>query len=173
VGTAFVFKIDESKSRVISWARPACEQPTCRMVVDRNPNGKEGIYTVHSISLRPVRDDRVNGLLFGTLSEEMCNSVPKFEAAPSGNTGSQLFMVSRHTKCGGCPGLIISKMSKRCPVENKNNVYARKSGRCFKSFPIGAPLVNGEDKLVAVVTGFKDKKLTVLGVDNLSNVLLN
>jgi hypothetical protein len=169
VGTAFVFKVSDSKSCLISWS--ACKQATCQMIVEDNGNKTTG--TVHSISLNRVRDDMANnnGLLHLTLPEGMCNSVPEFEAAGAPRntgTGTRLFMAARpnRCRCSLCLGLIESRMSKICDIKNKNVGYVRKSGGRFKSHPLGAPLVNGEDKLVAVVTEFEGKTLKTLSIDD-------
>jgi hypothetical protein len=166
VGTAFVFKVSDSKSCVISWS--ACKQATCKMFVKGNGNKTTG--TVHSILLKRVRDDMDNdtGLLHATLPEE-CDSVPNFEAAEAPRntkTGSLLFMAARRGRCecSLCLGLIGKRMSKTCDVKSKNVGYVRKSGGSFRSHPLGAPLVNGEGKLVAVVTEFEGKKLKTCSI---------
>jgi hypothetical protein len=159
VGTAFVFKDHDSRSHVISWSN--CEQPTCQMTVNGN---------IRSIPLQRVSD---NDLLVGTLPEEMCNNVPKFEAAPLDieGTGTTFYMASRCTICS-CSRLIISRLSKICPVSvtKCQNAYVRKSWLFFgriKSKPLGAPLVNCDGKLVGVVKEFKGNEVTVLTIDDL------
>ena len=102
----------------------------------------------------------------------MCNSVPKFEAATPNTTGKeiQLFMASRRVACGFCDGLLMTRLSKICPLKKHwDDTYVRKRGGEFKSFPVGAPVVDCEDKLVGVVTGItgsKKNKVKVLGVQD-------
>jgi hypothetical protein len=97
------------------------------------------------------------GLLHATLPKKYCNSVPTFEAAgaPTG-TGTRLFMVARPGRCicNLCSGLIRSRLSKIYTFKNKNGRYVLKCRSSFQCYPLGAPIVNGEDKVVAVVTYF-------------------
>ena len=161
VGTAFILKDVNSKSHVVSWSSKP--QPTCITIFKRG-----GSKHVRIIRLRKMGN---SNLLTGNVPEEMCNSVPKFEAVTSNTTGIQLFMASRRVPCGYCNnGLLMTRLSKICPLKkDSDDTYVRKRDGEFKSFPVGAPVVDCEDKLVGIVTGItgsKKNKVTVLGVQD-------
>ena len=162
VGTAFILKDVNSKSHVVSWSSKP--QPTCITIVKRG--GSKDVRTI------PVRKMENSNLLTGNVPEEICNSVPKFEAATPNTTGKgiQLFMASCRVVCGFCYGLLMTRLSKICPLKKHwDDTYVRKRGGEFKSFPVGAPVVNCEDKLVGIVTGItgsKKNKVKVLGVQD-------
>ena len=165
VGTAFVFKDGNSKSRVVSWSSKP--EPICITIVKRGCRKQ-----VRSIPLRKVGN---SNLLTGIVPEEMCNSFPEFEAAtPTDTTGKKikLFMASRRVVCGFCYGMLITRASKICPLEKlSDGTYVRKRGRVFKSFPLGAPVVDCADKLIGIVTGCEKNKVTVLGIQDLQSEL--
>ena len=157
VGTAFILKVPNSKSHVVSWSSKP--QPSCIMIVKRG--GRKEVYTV------PLRKMGNNNLLTGIVPEEMCDSVPGFEAATSKTTEKkcELFMASRRGVCGGCHGLLMARLSKICHLEKLlYSAYVRKRGRVFKSFPLGAPVVDRENKLVGVVTGSEKNQVAVLSI---------
>ena len=166
VGTAFILKDRNSKSHVVSWSSKP--QPTCITIVKRGDSKH-----VHTISLRKVGN---SNLLTGNVPEEMCNSVPEFEAATPNMTGKeiQLFMTSRRAACGFCDGLVMAKLSKICPLEKlSDDTYVRKRGGQFKSFPVGAPVVHDVNMVVGIVTGTgsKKNKVTVLGIQDVISEL--
>ena len=161
VGTAFIFKDRNSKSHVVSWSSKP--QP-CTTVV-KGDDRKE----IHTIPLHKVGN---SDLLTENVPEDMCSSVPEFKAARSNTEVEKLFMASRRCACG-CQGLLMSRLSKICPLKKLSDAtYVRKRGRVFKSFPLGAPVVDCEDKLVGIVTGSKKNKVTVLGIQDLIRLLL-
>ena len=97
----------------------------------------------------------------------------KFKAVPHNGdqTVTVLFMVSRRIE-HGCTGVLTAKTSKICLVERfEDENYVRRGG--FKSCPLGAPLVNGNDELVGMVTAFEKENglVSVLGVKELENLL--
>ena len=173
VGTAFIFKDRNSKSHVISWSSKP--QPTCITIVKRDDR-KE----VRTIPLRKVGN---SDLLTENVPEDMSKNVPKFEAARSNTEVEKLFMVSPRCVCG-CQGLLMSRLSKICPLKKLSDAtYVRKRrgvfkninfpfGRVYKNFPLGAPVVDCEDKLVGIVTDSEKNKVTVLGIQDLIRLLL-
>ena len=162
VGTAFIIKDHNSKSHVVSWSSKP--QPTCITVV-KGDDRKE----IRTIPLRKVGN---SDLLTENVPEDMCSSVPEFKAARSNTEVEKLFMASRRCACG-CQGLLMSRLSKICPLKKLSDAtYVRRRGRVFKSFPLGAPVVDCEDKLVGIVTGSEKNKVTVLGIQDLIRLLL-
>ena len=117
----------------------------------------------------PLRKMESSYLLTGIVPEEMCNSFPGFEAATSKATEKkfELFMASRRGVCGGCHGLLMTRLSKICPLEKVfDGTYVRKRGRVFKSFPLGAPVVDCGNKLIGIVTGSEKNQVAVLGIQD-------
>ena len=162
VGTAFIFKDRNSKSHLVSWSSKP--QPTCITIVKR-----DGRKEVRTIPLRKVGN---SDLLTENVPEDMCNSVPEFKAARSNTIVEKLLMASPRCACG-CQGLLMSRLSKICPLKKLSDAtYVRKRGRVFKSFPLGAPVVDCKDKLVGIVTDSEKNKVTVLGIQDLIRLLL-
>ena len=177
IGTAFVFQTQDSRTYVVSWFSE--KQSTCRMIV-KTASG----LIVHSITLghnnRAVgtsAEESTQNFVAETIPEEFCDRVLKFKAVPPNGdqTATKLFMVSRKIE-HGCndklTGVLIAKTSKICQVERrKDGSYSRSGG--FKSHPLGAPLVNGNDELVGMVKAFEKENgvVSVLGVKELENPL--
>ena len=177
IGTAFVFQTQDSRSYVVSWFSE--KQSTCRMIV-QTATGQR----VHSITLghnnRAIgisADESTQNFVAETFPETFCDGVLKFKAVPPNGdqTVTKLFMVSRKI-AHGCndrlAGVLTTKASKICPVmRRKDGSYVRSGG--FKSCPLGAPLVNGNDELVGMVTAFQEDVISVLSVKEIENLLLN
>ena len=175
IGNAFVFQTQDSRSYVVSWFSE--KQSTCRMIV-KTASG----LNVKSITLghnnRAVgtsADESTKNFVAETIPEEFCDRVLKFKAvSPNGDqTARTLFMVSRKI-AHGCndklTGVLTTKTSKICPVERREDGnYVRRGG--FKSCPVGAPLVNGNDELVGMVTAFQEDVVSVLSVKEIENLL--
>ena len=164
VGTAFILKDRNSKSHVVSWSSKP--EPTCITIVKRG--GRKHVRTI------PLRKVGNSNLFTGIVPEEICNSVPKFKAATPNTTGKKvkLFMTSRRVVCGFCNGLLMTRLSKICPLEKlSDDKYVRKRGGKFKSFPLGAPVVDRGNKLVGIVTGSEKNKVTVLGIQDILSKL--
>ena len=167
VGTAFIFKDSNSRSHVVSWSSEP--QATCITTFVRDDEREFCRIPLHKLDN--------SDLLTGDVPEEVCNSVHAFEAAPTDTKAKQkvkLFMCSRLVVCPSCRGMFIKRVSKICPLRKlSDTIYVRRgflAGR-FKSFPLGAPVVDGEDKLVGIVTSYKKKKVTVRGSQELNRLL--
>ena len=167
VGAAFIFKDSNSRSHVVSWSSEP--QATCITTFVRDDEREFCRISLHKLDN--------SDLLTGDVPEEVCNSVHAFEAAPTDTTAKEvkLFMCSRLVVCPSCDGMFIKRVSKICPLRKlSDTTYVRRgflAGR-FKSFPLGAPVVDGEDKLVGIVTGYDKDKVTVLGSQELNRLLL-
>ena len=162
-GTAFIFKDSNLRSHVVSWSSEP--QATCIMTFVRDKKRKFCRISLH-------KQDN-SDLLTGDVPEEVCNSVHAFEAAPTNTTAKEkvkLFMCSRLVVCPSCRGMFIKRVSKIIPLQKKTDTTYVRSGT-FESFPLGAPVVDGEDKLVGIVTSYKKKKVTVLGSQELNRLL--
>lgn len=176
IGTAFVFQTQDSGSFVVSWSSQ--DQSTCRMIVNRNNK-----IEVHSITLR--HKDPAGATVAGGSSQNLrTQTLPKlpggvqpFEAVPSDGdqTGSMFYMAARRTVhgCNNKNGMLPTRTSKICKVKRcEDGSYVRRRGRRFKSFPLGAPLVNDKNQLVGVITAVKKKWVTgVLSVTELENLV--
>ena len=166
-GTAFIFKDSNLRSHVVSWSSEP--QATCIMTFVRDKKRKFCRISLH-------KQDN-SDLLTGDVPEEVCNSVHAFEAAPTNATAKEkvkLFMCSRLVVCPSCDGMFIKRVSKICPLRKRSDtVYVRRGflAGTFKSFLLGAPVVDGDDKLVGIVTSYKKKEVTVLGSQELNRLL--
>ena len=182
IGTAFVFQTKDSRSYVVSWSSE--EESTCRMIVNSMVNNASA-PKVYNITLRhkhpagaTVAGGSSQDLAIGTVPEQYSGNVSSFKTVPSDGdrTGSKLYMVSRRA-VHGCEnrlmGLLPTRTSKICPVKRREDgSYVRRRGKSFKSFPLGAPLVNDKDELVGVVTAFEKKLVSgILSVTELENIL--
>ena len=167
VGAAFIFKDSNLKSHVVSWSSEP--QATCITTFVRDDEIEFCRISLHKL-------DNSN-LLTGDVPEEVC-SLTAFmrlkQLQPTRRKKVRLFMTSRLVVCPSCRGMFIKRVSKICPLRKRSDtIYVRRgflAGR-FKSFPLGAPVVNGEDKLVGIVTSYKKKKVTVLGSQELNTLL--
>ena len=167
VGTAFIFKDSNSRNHVVSWSSEP--QATCITTFVRDKKRKFRDIPLHKLNN--------SDLLTGDVPEEVCNSVHAFEAAPTNTTAKEvkLFMCSRLVVCPSCDGMFIKRVSKICPLRKlSDTTYVRRGflAGTFKSFPLGAPVVDGRDKLVGIVTSYDDDKVTVLGSQELNRLLL-
>ena len=167
VGAAFIFKDSNSRSHVVSWSSEP--QATCIATFVRDDEREFCRISLHKLDN--------SDLLTGDVPEEVGNSVHAFEAAPTNTKAKKkvkLFMTSRLVVCPSCRGMFIKRVSKICPVRKlSDTIYVRRgflAGR-FKSFPLGAPVVDGDDKLVGIVTCYNKKKVTVLGSQELNTLL--
>ena len=163
VGTAFIFKDSNSRGHVVSWSSEP--QATCITTFVRDNEREFCRISLHKLDN--------SDLLTGDVPEEVCNSVHAFEAAPTNTTAKKvkLFMTSRLAVCPSCRGMFIKRVSKVCPLQRQTDTTYVRRGR-FKSFPLGAPVVDGDDKLVGIVTDYDDDKVTVLGSQELNRLLL-
>ena len=167
-GTAFIFKDSNLRSHVVSWSSKP--QATCITIFVRDKKRKFcGI---------PLHKQDNSDLLTGDVPEEVCNSVHAFEAAPTNTTAKEkvkLFMCSRYVACTACRGMFMKRVSKICPLRKRSDTtYVRRGflAGTFESYPLGAPVVDGDDKLVGIVTGYDKKEVKVLDSQELNRLLL-
>ena len=182
IGTAFVFQTKDSRNYVVSWSLE--EMSTCRMIVNMMVNNASA-RKVYSITLRhkhhagaTVAEGSSQNLAIGTVSNQHSGNVSVFKAVPSDGdqTGSKFYMASCRAVhgCGNrLRGLLPTRTSKICSVKkDEDGSYVRLGDGRFKSFPLGAPLVNDKDELVGVITAFKKKVVSgILSVTELENIL--
>ena len=104
-------------------------------------------------------------LLTGDVAEELSKSVHAFEAAPTNTKAKKkvkLFMTSRLAVCPSCRGMLIKRVSIICSLQKQTDTATYVRRGTFKSFPLGAPVVDGDDKLVGIVTDYDEDKFTDL-----------
>lgn len=177
IGTAFVFQTQDSRSYVVSWSSE--KQSTCRTIVKMGSS-----LDVHSITLlrHVAKEESTLNLMTEALPGQYGDRVEKFQACPSNDdqAGNILLMVSRRA-AHGCndelTGMLTTKTSKICKVERREDGSYVRCGRLnrlrkrFKSYHVGAPLLNENEELVGMVKRFERDTIFVLSVRELENLL--